>query len=77
MPFLFKTINQSNFAKLTILLIVTKLVLSPFTFYYSFYLNNDTLNIIKSFLDNFLMSMMLASLASIFFIRLKNLKLIK
>ena len=77
LPFLFKTINQSNFAKLTILLIVTKLVLSPFTFYYSFYLNNDTFNIIKSFLDNFLMSMMLASLASIFFIRLKNLKLIK
>ena len=77
MPYLLKTINQSHFAKITILLIVTKLVLSPFTFYYSFYLNNDTFNIIKSFLDNFLMSMMLASLASIFFIRLKNLKLIK
>ena len=77
LPYLLKTINQSHFAKITILLIVTKLVLSPFTFYYIYSLNNDTLNIIKSLLDNLIMSIMLASLVNVFFTRLKNLKLIK
>ena len=75
LPFLFKMINQSNFAKFTILLILTKLVLSPFTFYYIFSLNNDALNIIKSLLDNLIMSMMLASLVSILFIKLKEFKI--
>ena len=77
LPFLLKTINQSHFAKFTILLIVIKLVLSPFTFYYIFSLNDDTLNIIKSILDNLIMSIMLASLVNIFFYKSKNLKFIK
>ena len=72
LPFLLKTINQSHFAKFTILLIVIKLVLSPFTFYYIFSLNDDTLNIIKSILDNLIMSIMLASLVNIFFTRVKT-----
>ena len=75
LPYLLKTINQSHFAKITILLIVTKLVLSPFTFYYIYSLNNDTLNIIKSLLDNLIMSIMLASLVNLFFTRLKKLKI--
>ena len=75
LPYLLKTINQSHFAKITILLIVTKLVLSPFTFYYIYSLNNDTLNIIKSLLDNLIMSIMLASLVNVFFTRLKKLKI--
>ena len=75
LPYLLKTINQSHFAKITILLIVTKLVLSPFTFYYIYSLNNDTLNIIKSLLDNLIMSIILASLVNVFFTRLKKLKI--
>ncbi len=75
LPFLLKTINHSHFAKFAILLIVTKLVLSPFTFYYIFSLNDDTLNIIKSLLDNLIMSIILASLVNIFFTRLKKLKI--
>ena len=73
--FYLKTINQSHFAKFTILLIVIKLVLSPFTFYYIFSLNDDTLNIIKSLLDNLIMSIILASLVNVFFTRLKKLKI--
>ncbi len=75
LPFLFKMINQSIFSKFFVLVILVKLVLSPFTFYYSFSLDNETLNIIKSLLDNLIISMMLASLVSILFIRLKNLKI--
>ena len=73
-PFLFKMINQSIFSKFFVLAIFVKLILSPFTFYYSFSLDNETLNIVKSLLDNLIISLMLASLVSILFIRLKSLK---
>ncbi len=73
-PFLFKMINQSIFSKFFVLAIFVKLILSPFTFYYSFSLDNETLNIIKSLLDNLIISLMLASTVSILFIRLKSLK---
>ena len=75
LPFLFKMINQSNFSKFFILVLAIKLALSPFTFYYSFSLNSETLNIIKSLLDNLIISMMLASLVSILFIKLKEFKI--
>ena len=74
LPFLFKMINQSIFSKFFVLAIFVKLILSPFTFYYSFSLDNETLNIVKSLLDNLIISLMLASLVSILFIRLKSLK---
>ena len=74
LPFLFKMINQSIFSKFFVLAIFVKLILSPFTFYYSFSLDNETLNIIKSLLDNLIISLMLASTVSILFIRLKSLK---
>ena len=73
-PFLFKMINQSIFSKFFVLAIFVKLILSPFTFYYSFSLDNETLNIVKSLLDNLIISLMLASTVSILFIRLKSLK---
>ena len=74
LPFLFKMINQSIFSKFFVLAIFVKLILSPFTFYYSFSLDNETLNIVKSLLDNLIISLMLASTVSILFIRLKSLK---
>ena len=74
LPFLFKMINQSIFSKFFVLAIFVKLILSPFTFYYSFSLDNETLNIVKSLLDNLIISLMLASAVSILFIRLKSLK---
>ena len=75
LPFLFKMINQSIFSKFFVLAIFVKLILSPFTFYYSFSLDNETLNIVKSLLDNLIISLMLASLVRIFFIRLKSFKI--
>ena len=75
LPFLFKMINQSIFSKFFVLAIFVKLILSPFTFYYSYSLDNETLNIVKSLLDNLIISLMLASLVRIFFIRLKSFKI--
>ena len=64
-PFVFKTTNQSLFAKLLFLILILKFLLYPATFYYSMSHNLETLNIIKSIIDNFIMSMMLAILVGI------------
>ena len=65
LPFLFKTTDQSLFAKLLLLILILKFLLYPATFYYSMVRNLETLNIIKSIIDNFIMSMMLAILVGI------------
>ena len=65
-------INQSNFSKVLISILILKFLLYPFTFYFSMVHNEEYLNIFKSFLDNFIISMMLASLVSIFMRKLKN-----
>ena len=64
-PFVFKTTNQSFFAKLLFSILILKFLLYPATFYYSMTHNLETLNIIKSIIDNFIMSMMLAILVRI------------
>ena len=65
LPFLFKTSTKSIYAKILISVLTVKFLLFPTTFYYSMSYNAETLNIIKSIIDNLIMSMMLAILVGI------------
>jgi len=65
LPFLFKTSTKSIYAKILISVLTVKFLLFPATFYYSMSYNAETLNIIKSIIDNLIMSMMLAILVGI------------
>ena len=65
LPFLFKTSTRSIYAKILISVLTVKFLLFPATFYYSMSYNAETLNIIKSIIDNLIMSMMLAILVGI------------
>ena len=65
LPFLFKTSTRSIYAKILISILTLKFLLFPATFYYSMSYNAETLNIIKSIIDNLIMSMMLAILVGI------------
>ena len=76
-PFLFKTTNQSFFAKLLFLILILKFLLYPATFYYSMTHNLETLNIIKSIIDNLIMSMMLATLVVILLKILKSRQILR
>tara|TARA_B100000963_G_scaffold223659_1_gene195011 strand:+ start:294 stop:1490 length:1197 start_codon:yes stop_codon:yes gene_type:complete len=72
LPFVFKATNQSLFAKLMLSTLILKFLLFPATFYYSMSFNNETLNIIKSIIDNLVISMLLASLTVILLKTLKS-----
>ena len=65
---------QSNFSKFLVFILFFKFLLYPSTFYYSMVLDQENFNIIKSFLDNFIISMMLASITYIFWVKLINIK---
>ena len=65
LPFVFRASNQSLFAKLLFSTLILKFLLFPATFYYSMSFNKETLNIIKSIIDNLVISMLLASLTII------------
>ena len=74
LPFLFKTNNKSNFSKIILFLILLKYLIYPFTYHLSFFYNNDSLNIVKSLLDNLIVSFMLGSLINILLNKSKLLK---
>ena len=74
LPFLFKTNNKSNFSKIMLFLILLKYLIYPPTYHFSFFYNNDLLNIVKSLLDNLIVSFMLGSLINILLYKCKLLK---
>ena len=76
-PFVFKTTNQSFFAKLLFLILILKFLLYPATFYYSMSHNIEILNIIKSIIDNLIISMMLATLVVILLKILKSRQILR
>ena len=75
LPFLFKTNNKSIFSKIMLFLILLKYLIYPLTYHLSFFYNNDLLNIVKSLLDNLIVSFMLGSLINILFNKFKLLKI--
>ena len=75
LPFLFNTNNKSNFSKIMLFLILLKYLIYPLTYHLSFFYNNDLLNIVKSLLDNLIVSFMLGSLINILFNKFKLLKI--